>query len=69
MNDYRNFQRRNGQNRSGKGKHGQNRFGCGKHCVQRKNTYSNIFSTPYNHSQNTQISKKKNGTIDLYNAI
>ena len=59
MNDYRNFQRRNAKRRNGKGKHGQNSYRSGKHCIQRKNTYSNIFSATYNHSQNTCKSKKE----------
>ena len=57
MNDYRNFQRRNGKRRNGRGKHGKNRYGSGKHCIQRKNTYSNIFSTKYNKFQITSKNK------------
>ena len=68
MNDYRNFQRRSSKRRNGKGKHGQNRFGTGKHCVQQKNTYSNIFSTKYNHIRNNLKHKIRLPTA-LHNAL
>ena len=63
MNDYRNFQRKSGQRRLGKGKHGQNFYGTGKgkQLIKQKNKYSNIFSSKYIkklHQQRINVNKK-----------
>ena len=55
MNDYRNFQRRQGQRRLGKGKHGY-RCGKGKYLLQQKNKYPKFLSTKYlQHQQQAKI--------------